>query len=416
MIYSPLTRRSSQPLSSSSGRTQTGRRRGRARLQHRREPVAAYSMDYNCYASCAFGIEGVLAKELRDLGLEDVRASDARVFFKGDERAVATANMWARTADRIYIILGEFEAHTFEELYDKVLEIAFEDFLPQDASFPVSGNAVQSDLMSVSDIQSITKKAVVDAMHRKYGEERFAENGQRYHLYANNFRDQFTVALDTSGAGLSRRGYRLKNVTAPLRETLAAALVLIARWTRRDFYDPTCGSGTIAIEAAMIASDTAPGLNRRFDAQTYSEVFADAFADVRENALEQIHEPSMQIFGSDIDPKNVEIAREHAKKAGVGDWVTFSVKDVRQFTQPEQPACVISNPPYAVRLGERRAVEDLYREMGRVFPPLKDTVCFFLCESEHFERYYGRRADRRRKLYNGNMRCYYYQYFRRRRE
>lgn len=371
-------------------------------------------MNYNCYASCAFGVEGVLARELRDLGLSDVRGSDAKVFFSGDAVDVAKANMWARTADRIYIILGEFEAHTFEELYDAVNQIPFEDFLPADAAFPVSGNAVQADLMSVSDIQRITKKAVVDAMHRKYAEERFAENGQRYHIYANNFRDHFTIALDTSGAGLSRRGYRLKNVTAPLRETLAAALILIARWSRREFYDPTCGSGTIAIEAAMIASDTAPGLNRRFDAQTYNEEFASAFADVRDEALTKIHAPSMRIQGSDIDPKAVQIAREHARNAGVGDWVDFEVRDVLSFAQPADPACVISNPPYAVRLGERRAVEQLYMDMGKVFRPLQDTVCFFLCESEHFERCYGLRADRRRKLYNGNLRCYYYQYFRRR--
>lgn len=371
-------------------------------------------MKYRCYASCAFGIEGILAQELRDLDLQDVQSSNARVYFSGDEKDIAKANMWARTADRVYLILGEFDAHTFDELYNKVREIAFEDFLPEDASFPVSGNAVQAHLMSVSDIQSITKKAVVDAMRRKYQADKFPESGQRYHIYANNYKDHFTVALDTSGAGLSRRGYRLRNVTAPLRETLAAALILIARWKRREFFDPTCGSGTIAIEAAMIASDTAPGLNRRFDAQTYNEAFAEAFADVREEALGRIHPPEMRISGSDRNPEAVESALIHARNAGVADWVSFEVKDVAQFTEPSEPACVISNPPYAVRLGEKKEVQALYREMGRIFRPLRDTVCFFLCESDQFERFYGLRADRKRKLYNGNMRCYYYQYFRRR--
>lgn len=369
-------------------------------------------MNYKCYASCAFGVESVLARELRQLGIAQVRTADARVYFEGDEKAVAKANMWVRTADRIYLILDEFEAHTFEELYDNVARIPFSEYLPKDAAFPVSGNAVQADLMSVSDIQSVTKKAAVDAMRRGHRTEEFPENGQRYHIYANNFKNRFTVALDTSGAGLSRRGYRLKNVTAPVRETLAAALILIARWKHRDFYDPMCGSGTIAIEAAMIASDTAPGLGRRFDAQTYSEAFGEAFADERNEAREKIHAPSMQISGSDKDPHAVRIAAEHAQNAGVADWVRFTERDVADFTQPERPACVITNPPYAVRLGEKKEVEDLYRTLGRIFPKLSDTVCFFLSESKQFERFYGRRADQRRKLYNGNMQCIYYQYFR----
>ena len=372
-------------------------------------------MDYNCYASCAFGVEGVLAWELRGLDVQDVRASDGRVYFRGDERTVARVNIWARTADRVYIILAEFDARSFEQLYDEVHSIAFEDWLPQDAALPVSGNAVQSDLMSVSDIQSITKKAVVDAMHRKYREERLPESGQRFHLYANNFRNHFTIALDTSGAGLNRRGYRLKNVAAPLRETLAAALILIARWKHRDFFDPMCGGGTIAIEAAMIAANLAPGLRRRFDAQTYSESFAEAFAEVRTEAEHAIRVPSMHIHASDRNPESVAIAEEHARNAQVLEWIKFRVADIADFVQPTCPACVITNPPYAVRLGDRKAVDELYKTMGRVLRPLEDTVCFYLCESHQFERFYGEKADRRRKLYNGNIQCTYYQYFRMRR-
>lgn len=355
----------------------------------------------------------MLAKELRDMGIGDVRPSDARVYFRGDELAIAKANIWSRTADRIYLIVAEFDARTFDELYNAMLEIPFERYMPEDAALPVSGSAVQAELMSVSDIQKIAKKAVVDAMRRKYDGDRLPENGQRYHLYANNLRNHFTISLDTSGAGLSRRGYRLKNVVAPIRETLAAALILISRWSRRSFYDPMCGSGTIAIEAAMIAADRAPGLDRRFDAQTYSEEFAQAFNEVREEAREKIHEPSMSICGSDRNRESIGLAREHAENAGVSQWIDFKVADVVDFVQPTGPACVISNPPYAVRLGDRETVDELYRTMGRVFTSLNDTVCFFLTQSVQFERLYGKRADRVRKMYNGNIKCYYYQYFKR---
>lgn len=370
-------------------------------------------MKYRCYASCGFGIEGVLARELRDLGLANVEARDARVYFDADERGIARANMWSRTADRIYMVLGEFEARTFSELFDRASEIAFEDIMPENASFPVDGNAVQADLMSVSDIQSIMKKAIVDAMRRRFDRERFEENGPRYNIFANNLKNQFTIALNTSGAGLSRRGYRLKNATAPLKETLAAALILIARWKRRDFYDPMCGSGTIAIEAAMMAADRAPGLERSFDAQTYSDAFADAFWEVRKEAKKAVHAPEMAIFGADKDAKVLDLAREHAQIAGVGEWIQFAQRSVGQFRQPQRPACVISNPPYAMRLGEKEEVDHLYEQMGHVFGQLDDVVCFFLCESERFESLYGRKADKKRKLYNGNMRCWFYQYFRR---
>lgn len=369
-------------------------------------------MRYDCYASCSFGIEAVLARELRGLGLEDVRAENARVFFSADEEGIANANIWLRTADRVYIVLGTFEARTFDELFENVRAIPFEDWLPEDAAFVTAGNAVQSTLMSVADIQRITKKAVVEAMHRRYPVEHFEETGAHYQIFANNYRDTFTVALNTSGAGLNRRGYRIETVAAPLRETLAAAMILIARWTHRDFYDPMCGGGTVAVEAAMMAANMAPGARRSFDAEWFSPAFQEAFAAVRRAAKARIQVPQMALHASDIDGRCIKAAKKNAGCAGVEAYITFQQADVRDFRQPPAPAAVISNPPYAVRIGEEHEVGDLYREMGSVFRPLRDTVCFFLSTSAHFEKLYGRRADKKRKLYNGNMRCWYYQYFR----
>lgn len=371
------------------------------------------TMLYECYASCSFGIESVLAREIRGLGLTDVRTENAQVYFRADEEGIARANLELRTADRVYIVLAQFEARTFDELFEHIRKIPFEEWLPEDAAFVTAGNAVQSTLMSVADIQRIAKKAIVEAMRRRYSRERFEENGVHYQIFANNYKDRFTLALNTSGAGLNRRGYRIETVAAPLRETLAAAMILIARWTRRDFYDPMCGGGTIAIEAAMMAARIAPGADRSFDAEWFSPAFQEAFSKVRRAAKAREQVPPMQIHASDADPRCVEAAQKNAQAARVASYISFSARDVRQFAQPSGPACVISNPPYAVRLGEEREVDKLYREMGDVFRPLEDTVCFFLSAGEGFERLYGRRADKKRKLYNGNLRCWYYQYFRR---
>lgn len=370
-------------------------------------------MKYECYASCSFGLEGILAREIRDLGLEDVRTENALVRFEADAVGIAKANIELRTADRVYIVLGRFPAKTFAALFEGVKALPFEEWLPENASFPTAGNAVQSALMSVADIQSITKKAIVSALQRRYRTERFPENGHRYQIFANNFQDEFTIALNTSGAGLNRRGYRVETVAAPLRETLAAALILIARWRWRDFYDPMCGGGTIAIEAAMMAARIAPGARRSFDAEWFSPAFQEAFAEVRREVRARETVPEMGIFASDVDSRCIQAARKNAEAAGVADFIRFAVQDVAAFEEPEKPAAVISNPPYAMRIGEQREVEELYRRMGLVFRPLEDTVCFFLTPSQDFERLYGAKADKKRKLYNGNVQCWYYQYFRR---
>lgn len=369
-------------------------------------------MNYRCYASCAFGIEGILAGELKEFGFENVNAQDARVYFDADEKGIAKANIFLRTADRVYLVLKEFYATTFDELFEGVAAVPFGDIMPSDARFPVDGNAVRSALGSVSDVQAITKKAVVTAMQRVYHKERFEENGSMFNIYINLLKDRATVALNTSGMGLNRRGYRLKNAQAPLKETLAAALIMISRWRTRDFYDPLCGSGTIAIEAAMMAANMAPGLKRRFDAQGYGNEFRKEFSEMKEYAQSLLRQPEMEIFASDIDRKTLELAREHAHNMDVAQHIRFSRKDVRDFEQPGRPASVITNPPYAVRMGEEKEVARLYKVMGDVLRPLNDTLAFIITADEQFESKYGAKADKRRKLYNGNIKCTYYQYFR----
>lgn len=368
-------------------------------------------MTFRCYASCSFGIEGILTKELKDLKMQNIAAQDARVYFDATTEQIATANIFLRTADRIYIVLKEFTVKTFEELFTEISAYPFADLLPSDARFPVNGNAVRSTLMSVSDIQSVAKKAIVKSLQRVYSKQQFAENGSLYDFYVNIHKDFVTLALNTSGAGLNRRGYRLKNAQAPLKETLAAAMVLISRWRSRDFYDPLCGSGTIAIEAAMLASDMAPGLWRRFDAQGYSNEFSKAFSLKKEEAKALIKKPQMQIFGSDIDSKSLALAKEHANNMHIGEYIRFYRQNVGEFSQPSSPATIISNPPYAVRLGDQKEVQQLYRNMGKAFVRLEDTMVFILSAYDQFEQFYGKRADKRRKLYNGNLKCTFYQYF-----
>lgn len=372
-------------------------------------------MKYKCYASCAFGIEGILANELKEMEFSNVQAQDARVYFDADEAEIAKANIFLRTADRVYLVLKEFYATSFQELFEGVAEIPFADILPSDARFPVDGNAVRSALGSVSDVQAITKKAIVKSMQRVYPKERFEENGSMFNIYVNILKDKVTIALNTSGAGLNRRGYRLKNAQAPLKETLAAALVLISRWRTRDFYDPLCGSGTIAIEAAMMASNMAPGIKRRFDAQGYSNEFRREFAEMKEYAKSLVKKPDMDIFASDIDRKTLDLAREHAHNMDVSEFIHFAQRDVKKLEQPLRPSSIITNPPYAERMGDEKEVAVLYRAMGETFRALDDTLAFIITADERFEEKYGAKADKRRKLYNGNIKCTYYQYFRKNR-
>lgn len=368
-----------------------------------------------CYAACSFGLEAVVARELEALGIGGIESRDARVYFEADARQLAAANLWLSAADRVYIVVGEFSAVTFDELFEGVRAIPWEQYLPRDAAFPVTGDAVRAELMSVSDIQAVAKKAIVERLKAAYGLSFFRESGWTYPIYINNLANRVTVSLNASGVGLNRRGYRTRNAKAPIRETLAAGLIRLSRWYDRPFYDILCGSGTIAIEAALQAQKRAPGLYRSFAAEKWSDAMQAAFAEERERARDLfVKHPDIQIFASDIDPQMLELTEFHAKKAGVEDIVQISRQDATKFVPATVQGTLISNPPYAMRLGEKKEVDALYRGLGKALLGLEDFRLYFICADEDFSKTFGRKEDKRRKLYNGNIRCYFYQYFRKR--
>mgnify|MGYP005850384711 CR=1 FL=1 len=357
---------------------------------------------FKCFASCAFGLESVVASELKVLGFKNVEPRDARVFFVSDKAGIARANIWLRAADRVYIEAGEFKADTFESLFENVYSIDWQEYIPKDAAFPVSADTVRSTLRSVPDIQSVSKKAVAEKLKKAYGCG-LSETGERYGIHIKLLGDIASACINTSGAGLNRRGYRRANVDAPLRETLAAGLVLLSGWTEGDFCDPMCGSGTIAIEAALIGSNTAPGLGRGFDAEKWRP-FENVWAAEREHARSAIKKSAM-VCASDTDGEALDAAERNAKAAGA--QIRIYRADIRDFSRTD--ALVITNPPYALRLGEKEDVRALYRDMGRALSCVRRK--YILTADGEFERFFGRRAVKKRKLYNGNVRCTFYQYF-----
>lgn len=366
------------------------------------------------YAACSFGLEAVVAAELRDLGIEDVSVRDGRVYFSCGLQGLAQACMWLSAADRVYMVLAEFPAETFDALFEGVKAVNWEDYLPKSARFPVLADSVRSVLKSVPDIQRISKKAVVEALRRAHGLSFYRENGTEYGIYISLLADTATAALNVCGQGLNRRGYRVRNSAAPLRETLAAGLIRIARWRDRPFYDPTCGSGTIAIEAAMKARRMAPGLNRSFACEAWGEEWSIPFASARQNARDSVlQKAGAEIFASDIDGKMVEMAQFHARRAGVAEDIVFEKADVQEFAPKiSGPSTLISNPPYAIRIGDAPEVQALYAGMGRRLRQQPEVKAYILTADAEFERAFGKRADKKRKLYNGNIKCCYYQYFR----
>ena len=363
------------------------------------------SAAYRCFASCAFGLEAVTARELKDMSFNDVSARDARVYFLADEAGIARANLWLRTADRVYIELAVFPAVTFDELFEGVRALRWSDYIPKDAAFVVNADSAHSRLVSVSDIQSVGKKAVAVSLMEGHRVSVLPETGVRYDIHLKLLRDTVSVCLNTSGQGLNRRGYRVANVAAPMRETLAAGLVLLSGWRGGALADPMCGSGTIPIEAAMIGSNVAPGLKRTFDVEAWPG-FSKVWREEKSVAEQQRSAETSVIFASDIDPKAVSAADRNAKAAGVD--IRVYKADVRDFSRSN--CLVLANPPYAQRLGEREAVHQLYANMGRALAGV-DRKCIITAD-ESFERYFGARATKKRKLYNGNIRCTFYQYYR----
>ena len=366
-----------------------------------------------CYAACSFGLEFAVANELKDMGIEP-HSKDAKVFFYADTAQIAMANIRLACADRIYLVIDQFKAFTFDELFENVKAIEWSKYLSKHSAFPVLADSVRSNLKSVSDIQKICKKAVVESLKRSYGLSFYKEDAEQKSIYISILSDEVTVSLNTSGMGLNRRGYRIKNATAPLRETLAAGLIRLTKWYDRPFYDIMCGSGTIAIEAALKLKNIAPGLNRKFESENWDSDFSAAFSKERRAARANIKRESLPpIFAFDIDPKILDMARFHAKRAGVDNMIEFAKKDATEFNALTQSGTIISNPPYAVRMGEKQAVHELYTNVGKALIPLSDYKYYFICSDEEFEKYFGKKCDKKRKVYNGNMKCNFYQYFKR---
>ena len=364
-----------------------------------------------------FGLEGLTADELRRLGLEEVRADNGRVTALGTPADVARLNLNLRTGERVLIELGCFLAGDFDALFEGTRALPWEQFIPLNGAFPVKGHSLNSALHAIPACQSIVKKAVAARLGQKYGLETLPENGPVYQIQFSIMKDMATLMLDTSGAGLHKRGYRAVGVTAPLRETLAAALVLLSRYRGRDpFCDPFCGSGTIAIEAALIAKNRAPGLERSFSAQRWACVPAQAWMDAADEAMDREFDGAYEIWGGDIDPKAVAVARDNAVKAGVEDLIRFEVADARAFRREAPYGRVVTNPPYGERIMEKREAEELYRAFGKAYRSLPPGWSLALLSSHtEFERTFGRTADKKRKLYNGMIKCDLFLYHKRER-
>ena len=354
-----------------------------------------------------FGLEGLCADELRRLGLSDVRAENGRVLCAARPADIPRVNLNLRTGERVLVLLGNFPAGDFDALFEGVRALSWEDFLPRDAAFPVKGHCLNSALHAVPACQSIVKKAVAARLGAKYGLEQLPETGSLYQIQFAIMKDTASLYLDTTGAGLHKRGYRAVGVVAPLRETLAAAMVMLSKYRGRDpFCDPFCGSGTIAIEAALIAKNRAPGLDRSFSAQKWGFVPASAWMEAADEAMDKEFDGDYDIWGGDIAPKAVAIARSNAEKAGVEDLVRFEVADALSFHREEPYGKIVTNPPYGERIMEKKEAEDLYRGFGKAFRALPDGWTLSLLSSHtEFERTFGRNADRKRKLYNGMLKC-----------
>ncbi len=370
-------------------------------------------MKLQLVATCLFGLEKLLGEEIDRLGYRRIETMDGRVTFEGDETAIASANLNLRCAERVFIRVGAFPATSFEELFEGTKALPWEQWIGKDDQFPVKGHAIKSRLFSVPDCQSIVKKAVVSRLADTYGIRWFSEEGTKYQIEFFIFKDMATLMIDTSGVALHKRGYRPVAGEAPLRETLAAAMAMIAR-PRDDvlLWDPFCGSGTIVIEAALLQSNQAPGLGRRFAAEEFPAIPEAVWKSERQKALSAIRQDcAFEAFGSDIDPAVLALAQENAERAGVDHLIQFFEADATKMKKLDRRGTVVCNPPYGERLMSPREVEQLYRTMGRVFDGLSPWQIYVLTSAENFERLYGRRADKIRKLYNGMIPCRLYQYF-----
>lgn len=362
---------------------------------------------------CLFGIEGLVANELRDMGCENVNADNGRVIFEGGIDILARANINSRYSERIGIVMGTFTAMTFDALFENVKALPWEQWIGKKDSFPVKGWSLNSQLSSVPHCQSIIKKAVVERLKQKYKIEWFEETGPLHQIQFSILKDTVTVIIDTSGEGLHKRGYRANASVAPIKETLAAAMANLAHVRENSIvYDPLCGSGTILIEAALLALNIAPGIGRSFAAEKWSSIPASVWKKERERALDSISfENTFEGIGSDIDKTCVELSGENAKKAGVKSRLKLKQADISDFAPESPKGIVICNPPYGERLMEIADAEEIYKVMGRVFKGAKNFSYYIISPHEDFEAFFGKAADKRRKLYNGMIKCQFYMYF-----
>lgn len=370
--------------------------------------------DYELIAPCHFGLEAVLKREIQNLGYKIIQVEDGKVTFAGDESAIVRANIFLRTTERILIKIGSFKATTFDELFEGTKALPWEQFIPEDGKFWVAkATSIKSKLFSPSDIQSIMKKAMVDRLKKKYNVNWFPEDGASFPLRVTIMKDIVTVGLDTSGDSLHKRGYRQATVKAPITETLAAALIMLTPWKwDRILVDPFCGSGTFPIEAAMIGANIAPGMNRSFSAENWTHIIPKKiWYDAAGEAEDQIRrDVEMDIQGYDIDPGAIKAAMENARLAEVDHLIHFQQRPVSKLSHRKKYGFVITNPPYGKRLEEEEDMPALYREIGEAFSHLDSWSFYLITAFDQAERYLGRKADKNRKIYNGMMKTYFYQY------
>lgn len=370
-------------------------------------------MKLELIATATFGLEAVVKREIQELGYKILRSEDGKITFLGDERAVVRSNLWLRSADRVLLKMGEFQALEFEELFQQVRGLPWEELIPIDGKFTVSGSSVKSKLHSVPACQSIVKKAIVERLKEFYCISQFEETGAEYPVKITLLKDRATITVDTSGAGLHKRGYRVKDVAAPIRETLAAALVQLSFWkTGRLLVDPCCGSGTIPIEAAMIGRRIAPGLNREFACQRWELIPQTLWKEEKKAAFEQMdYDANLEIYGYDINPRAIAAARENAEEAGVDDCIVFQTQDISRLQSQKKSGIIIVNPPYGERIGEEKEIEAIYDSL-QFFMKQNPTWSLFLITTDKTveEKTLQRPANRRRKLYNGRLETCYYQF------
>ena len=370
------------------------------------------TQQYDFVATTAFGLEAVVSRELEALGYEKLKVDDGRVHFRGDLSAVCQANLWLRSAERVQVIIGEFDAVDFDELFDQTKVLPWEEWLPVDAVFPVFAKCVRSTINSPRNVQKMVKRSIVERLRKVYLRHRFAEDGVEYPIEVSILRDRVVLSIDTTGEGLHKRGYRRLIGAAPLRETVAAALIQLSYWSSGRFLiDPFCGSGTIPIEAAAIGRNLAPGRDRSFVSESWKQIPRTMWTEARQAARELVRPPlTTRILARDCDPKMIKIAKMNAKAAGVFGDIYFENKDFIAFPTDKDYGVTICNPPFGQRIGERDEVRQLHSDMGELLLPLETWSHYIFTGAENFEREFGRRADRRRKIFSARIPCTYHQY------